>query len=76
MRVGDEGRRIDVELWEISRPALGALLCQVPAPLAIGRVMLDRGEEVAGFICEGHAGAQAKDVTEHGGWRAYLAAAA
>lgn len=76
VRVGDAGKSIDVELWEISQPALGALLCQVPAPLAIGRVQLAGGEAVAGFICEAHAGAQAEDVTEHGGWRAYLAAAA
>jgi allophanate hydrolase len=38
-------------------------------------VQLADGREVAGFICEGHVAAHAEDVTKHGGWRAYLAAA-
>jgi allophanate hydrolase len=56
--------------------ALGALLSEVPSPLAIGRVQLADGSEVTGFVCEGHAAADAEDVTVHGGWRAYLAASA
>jgi allophanate hydrolase len=76
LRVSDGGGRIAVEVWELSAAALGALLCKVPAPLAIGRVVLEDGAEVAGFICEGHVAAQAEDVTEHGGWQAYLAAVA
>ncbi len=75
VRVEGEGASIEVELWELSRAAVGALSCQVPAPLAIGRVELAGGSQVAGFLCEGHAAAQARDITGHGGWRAYLAAA-
>jgi allophanate hydrolase len=75
MRVDRGGESIELELWELSPPALGALLCKVPAPLSIGRVTLEDGAEVAGFLCEAHAVAEAEDVSAHGGWRAYLAAA-
>jgi allophanate hydrolase len=71
----EDGASIEVELWELSPAALGAVLAEVPAPLAIGRVELADGSEVTGFVCEGHAAARAEDVTEHGGWRGYLAAA-
>jgi allophanate hydrolase len=75
MRVDSCGESIELELWELSTPALGDLLCKVPAPLSIGRVTLEDGAEVAGFLCEAHAVAEAEDVSAHGGWRAYLAAA-
>jgi allophanate hydrolase len=72
VRVDDDGASIEIELWQMSPAALGTLLSEVPAPLAIGRVELFDGSEVTGFVCEGHAAARAEDVTEHGGWRAYL----
>jgi allophanate hydrolase len=76
VRVPTGGAGIEIELWELSHAALGALLSEVPSPLAIGRVQLADGSEVTGFVCEGHAAADAEDVTVHGGWRAYLAASA
>jgi allophanate hydrolase len=75
VRVPGDGESIELELWELSPAALGALLSEVPSPLAIGRVQLAGGTEVAGFLCEGHAVDEARDVTEHRGWRAYLATA-
>jgi allophanate hydrolase len=74
VQVEEGGRSIEIELWELSRHALGELISQVPAPLAIGRVALEDGRDVAGFLCETHAAVHAEDVSEHGGWRAYLAA--
>jgi allophanate hydrolase len=68
----DDTTSIAVEVWELTPAALGSLMTLVPAPLAIGRVTLADGEEVQGFTCEGHAAADALDVTEYGGWRAYL----
>jgi allophanate hydrolase len=32
---------------------------------------LANGKSCKGFICEGHALAQATDITAFGGWRAY-----
>jgi allophanate hydrolase len=74
VRVHGGGASIEIELWELSHAALGALICEVPSPLAIGRVALADGSEVTGFVCEGHGVADAEEVTSYGGWRAYLAA--
>ena len=74
IRMHDGGASIEIELWQLSHAALGALICEVPSPLAIGRVALADGSEVTGFVCEGHAAAGAEDATSYGGWRAYLAA--
>jgi allophanate hydrolase len=72
IRVPDDTTSIEVEVWELTPAALGSLMTLVPAPLAIGRVTLGDGEEVQGFTCEGHAAADAIDVTAYGGWRTYL----
>jgi len=66
------GARIEVEVWRLSAAALGALLARVPAPLAIGTVDLEDGSAPRGFLCEAHAVADARDITLHGSWRAYL----
>jgi allophanate hydrolase len=44
--------------------------------LGLGRVELEDGEQVTGFLCESVAAATATDVTHYGGWRSYLAASA
>ena len=38
-----------------------------------GTVELTDGSKVQGFVCEAHAAAGATDITQHGGWRAWLA---
>ena len=70
----EPGGAIEVEVWELPIAAFGALVAGIPAPLAIGRVELEGGEEVAGFLCEAQATEGARDITTHGGWRGYLAA--
>ncbi|MFP5361911.1 MAG: allophanate hydrolase [Thermoleophilia bacterium] len=65
------GPGIEVEIWELSTQALGRLVADVPAPLAIGTVVLADGRTVKGFICEADAVAGAPEITAHGGWRAY-----
>jgi allophanate hydrolase len=72
VRVLDGGASIDIELWELAPAALGELLSEIPAPLAIGRVELAGGEWVTGFVCEGHGREGALDISDHGGWRAFL----
>jgi allophanate hydrolase len=42
-------------------------------PMTIGRVRLDDGREVLGFLCEPAALDGATDITPSGGWLAYLA---
>jgi allophanate hydrolase len=72
MRDG-KGSAIDVEVWELPTDRFGSLVAIVPPPLAIGTVELEDGEKVKGFVCEAHATLEAREITELGGWRRYLA---
>jgi allophanate hydrolase len=71
-----EGTGIEVEVWALDEAAFGAFVDEVPAPLAIGTVVLEDDTTVNGFVCEPHALDSAVDITAYGGWRAYLAARA
>lgn len=66
------GNAIEVEVWNLPADQVGDFIRQVPAPLGIGRVELVSGEWVSGFICEGYAVAQAKEITHLGGWRRFI----
>lgn len=67
-----KGGEILVELWDIPLQYFGSFVALIPAPLGIGTLRLQDGREVKGFICEGAAVEGAKDITELGGWRAYV----
>jgi allophanate hydrolase len=71
-----EGREIIVEVWEMPASAFGSFVDLIPAPLGIGNVELADGRWVNGFVCEGYGFEGAEDVTEFGGWRAYIASRA
>jgi allophanate hydrolase len=70
---GAGGGAIEVEVYELEVPAFGSFVAEVPAPLAIGTVVLDDGAEVRGFVAEPRALEGAEDITSCGGWRAYVA---
>lgn len=74
VRVTAGGAAVEAEVWELPVQSLGALLADLPEPMALGRVRLADGSSVPGFLCEPAALAGAPDITAHGGWRAYLAA--
>lgn len=67
-----DGASIALELWSLPKTAIGGLLVQIPAPLGLGTLELASGESVKGFLCEAAAAVDGKDITGHGGWRAYL----
>ena len=67
----EPGEAIEVEVWELPIAAFGTLVAAIPAPLAIGRVEIEGGEAIAGFLSEAHATEGARDITAHGGWRGY-----
>ena len=71
-----DGARIDLETWALPRSRFGDFIEGVPQPLGIGTVTLATDETVKGFICEAAGLDGARDVTEYGGWRNYLAAKA
>ncbi len=72
VRVSTGGAAIEVEVWAVPSERLASLMDSVPAPLAIGKVEVQSGRLVAGFICEAYAAAEAVDITSYGGWRAYV----
>jgi len=63
---------IEVEVWEMPPAEFGRFVNQVPSPLAIGTILLDSGESVNGFVCEPAAIADARDISDSGGWREFL----
>ncbi|HEX5588037.1 MAG TPA: allophanate hydrolase [Acidimicrobiia bacterium] len=73
VRVPGDGAAIEVEVWSLDAEGLGRFVAGIPAPLGVGRVVLADGSEVTGFLCEPHVTAGARDITEFGGWRAFLA---
>lgn len=72
VRVPRDGAAIDLELWALPTEQLGSFVANIPAPLGIGKIELQTGAIVSGFICEGYAASGAADITEFGGWRAYI----
>jgi allophanate hydrolase len=74
MRVADgAGSQIATEVWAISPESLGSFITGVPAPLGIGTIRLADGTSPKGFIVEAEGVVGAKDVSEFGGWRNYIA---
>jgi allophanate hydrolase len=73
LRVAQGGGAIELEVWEMPAHEFGSFVAGIPSPLGIGTVELEDGSSVQGFVCEAHATAQARDITHHGGWRAFLA---
>jgi allophanate hydrolase len=66
------GRAIEVEVWSLAAAELASFVAAVPSPLAIGHVELADGTVATGFTCMPHALERATEITEWGGWRAYL----
>ena len=73
--IRDEGHggAIEVEVWELEPAAFGDFVAKIPGPLGIGKVLLESGEEVPGFIAEPRASDGAQEITRCGGWKAWLA---
>jgi allophanate hydrolase len=72
MRVASGGAPIEIEVWALPCEQWGSFVAGIPAPLGVGKVVLQSGVEVSGFICEGYAASDAADISAFGGWRAYL----
>ena len=72
VHVGRGGHDIAVEVYELDMAAFGSFVDEVPAPLAIGTVTLADGTAVSGFVAEPRALEGAQDITDFGGWRAFI----
>jgi carbamate kinase len=75
VRVNDgTGARVAIEIWSVPPAGLAGILQKEPAGLTIGKVKLDDGSTVLGVIGEPALIEGKKEITKHGGWRAYVAA--
>jgi gamma-glutamylcyclotransferase (GGCT)/AIG2-like uncharacterized protein YtfP len=76
LRVASGGTAIAVEVWEVPAAGLASILLAEPPGLCVGKVRLADGEETLGvlgepILCDGQ-----REITEYGGWRAYVGASA
>ncbi len=74
LRTPGAGTHVALEIWSVPLAGLAAILQNEPPGLSIGKVVLQDGSIVLGvlgepFLCEGK-----REITAHGGWRAYTAA--
>jgi allophanate hydrolase len=69
---GYAGPGIVLEIWNIPAAGLGQFVAKIPAPLGVGKIELADGRHVTGFLCEAAALTGARDITEFGGWRAFI----
>ena len=67
------GAAIEVEVWALPQEQLGGFLRIIPAPLGLGKLELEDGRWVTGFICEPDALKGAREITRWGGWRRFIA---
>jgi hypothetical protein len=74
LRVAVGGASIAVEIWLVPPAGLAPILLTEPDGLCVGRLTLDDGSVVLGVLAEPALVEGRREITEHGGWRAYLAA--
>ena len=70
---GSQGPGIEVEIWAVPENEFGSFVAAVPPPLGIGSAALEDGETVKCFICEPYGLRDAREITQFGGWREFLA---
>ena len=73
MRVAHDGTKVALEIWALPPAAIATILEQEPAGLCIGRIRLDDGSSVLGVLGEAYLCESGLEITEFGGWRAYMA---
>jgi gamma-glutamylcyclotransferase (GGCT)/AIG2-like uncharacterized protein YtfP len=76
LRVATGGVAVAVEVWDVPAGGIAEILASEPPGLCVGKVTLEDGSEALGvlgepLLCEGQ-----REITHHGGWRAYVAARA
>jgi allophanate hydrolase len=72
VQVKEGGVAVDVEVWRMPIEHFGTFVAGIPAPLGIGKVKLEGGGVVSGFLCESVGVADAQDISQLGGWRQFL----
>jgi AGZA family xanthine/uracil permease-like MFS transporter len=68
---GEQGAAVAGELYQLPADVLVRVIEGEPAGLYRGPVELADGRVVPGIMCDRTLAEQHRDITEHGGWRAY-----
>jgi hypothetical protein len=74
LRVAAGGTAVAVEVWDVPAAGIAEVLAGEPSGLSIGKVELEDGGAVLGVLGEPILCEAGREITVHGGWRAYLAA--
>jgi len=72
IRARKGGVAVAVEVWAMPPEGLAAILLQEPPGLCIGKVTLADGSTILGVIAEPMLCEGQREITQFGGWRAYL----
>jgi allophanate hydrolase len=68
-----QGHSIAVEVWALPAEGFGRFVAKIPPPLTIGTVNLTEFRHAKGFLVESQGVRDARDISEFGGWRKYVA---
>ncbi|RJG39876.1 allophanate hydrolase [Mesorhizobium sp. DCY119] len=67
-----QGAGIELEIWELDAAGFGLFVDGIPTPLGIGKITLQDGRQVSGFLCETTALTGSEEISIFGGWRNFL----
>ena len=68
------GASIPCEIWSLPAEGFAHFVAAVPPPLSIGTLRLNDRSSPKGFLVEAEALGNAEDISDHGGWRAFMQA--
>lgn len=66
VRVTEEGKSIEVDIYELPVRKLGTFMKKLSGPLTIGDLELADGRVVKGFLCQEYVTETATDITDRG----------
>ncbi len=72
VRDEQNGTEIEAEVWAVPKEHFGTFVANIPPPLGIGKVEVEDGRWLPGFICEAYAINDAREITQLKSWKKYL----
>ena len=72
VRDEEKGKSIEVEIYELSMESFGKFTASIPRPLAIGKLELENGKWVCGFIAEAVVMKNCVEIKGCRSWREFI----